>query len=316
MSKKVFFNWQCCCISTVVSLIVIISLVATSVRNVDHDEYAIVYNSISKVVDPEVRMEGKHLLPVGSSLIFFRRTYVTIEFAQEDGDEVECLSRNGLKMVLDMTMQYQWQNGKIIDIFRNFGTNDLAHNFLMFLARETFREVCSLYDAVDFFGGGNVKDQGKTRAAIQEKMRNALTESFSNASTYADLQQVQLLNIKLPLEVDRAINEVQQADLDSTKARQEELQELQKAGVNLNKATYSAQTFINDANEEKLTIMYKAGQDVAALEARFDQLAESFATVLNSTGMSPEAFVTSYLESQLLRQVEGSSTNPPIIAFN
>jgi len=304
-AKRIFWNAQAGCCILFVLVVLTISLIATSIRNVDFDEYGIVYNSITKTVSDEIRLEGKHVLPVGSQLIIFKRRYITMEFNIEDGDPVMCLSKNGLEIILDMTMQYQWDQSKLMQIFRDFGDNDSAHNYLVVLARETFREVCSYYRGVDFYDN---------RAIIEKRMLDLLTAAFVRGNANAQIGFVQLLNIQLPYKFDNAISAFQLAKQDIEKAKQEKDQVVTKADTRVKTARNQANRQLQGASATADGVLYAATQDAAALNDKFRNLAFSFSSAMNSTGLSAPSFIGSYLQSKLLR--EATQGAAPIVAFS
>ena len=159
-----------------------------------------VYSVFGKVRDNEIS-SGFHLInPLAKvTLMSIRIEQYTMSIAPGEGqvygdDSIDALTKEGLKVRLDMTVLYRLQEDKASDVFKGIG---LAYEdkILRPQVRSAIREVIALYEAKDIYS--------EKREEAQTKIEEVLKDSLLERGVI--IEEVLLRNIALPLMLTQAI---------------------------------------------------------------------------------------------------------------
>eukprot|EP01083_Nonionella_stella_P200974 735512_1 len=100
-----------CCIGVLLTII----LIPVSLKSVEHDEYAIRYDDLSKKLYPDVYLEGKYLFTPQTKMFKYSG------LVQKMSIELPCLTSNGIAVQLYVDIQYQIQKNQVFNAFTAFG---------------------------------------------------------------------------------------------------------------------------------------------------------------------------------------------------
>lgn len=123
-------------------------------------------------------------------------------------DAIEVLSSDGLKMDLDITVQFRLQSDKVNQMHQEIGP-DYVQKIIRPTVREAIRNEFAQHEATEAYS--------TKREEIETMLSQRLTEALTKY--YLDLQEVQIRNIELPPTVVAAIEE--------KKAAQQEAERMQ-----------------------------------------------------------------------------------------
>ncbi len=194
-----------------------------------------VYHLFGKVSDDELE-SGIHLInPFATVQIMSIQTQqYTMSSAQSEGqrigdDSIESLTKEGLKVSLDMTVLYHLDEKSASDVYREIGI-DYEEKIIRPEVRSAIREVIALYEAKDIYS--------EKREEAVVKIETVLTESLMPRGI--QLESVLLRNVKLPQMLASGIEEKLTAE-----------QEAQKYDFILQKETKEAERKIIEAQGQR-----------------------------------------------------------------
>jgi len=161
-----------------------------------------VYHLFGKVRDQEVS-SGIHLInPLASIVRMSIRTeqytmsIATLEGQRMGDDSIEALTKEGLKVDLDMTVLYHLREESASDVYRELGTN-YDEKILRPLVRSAIREIIAVYEAKDIYSD--------KREEAASRIKESLVASAGDRGI--EIESVLLRNVKLPEMLTQAIEE-------------------------------------------------------------------------------------------------------------
>ncbi len=171
-----------------------------------------VYHLFGKVRDKEVS-SGIHLInPLASiRLMSIRTEQYTMSIVSGEGqktgdDSIEALTKEGLKVGLDMTILYHLVEDKASDVYRDIGMN-YEEKIIRPEVRSAIREVIALYEAKDIYS--------EKREEAVEKIQTIMTENISPRGI--EIETVLLRNVTLPSMLMKAIEDKLTAEQEAQK---------------------------------------------------------------------------------------------------
>jgi hypothetical protein len=169
---------------TLIFLILIAIFVLVSYRDVAHDEFGVEYHEIEKRVSQTVLDEGRYFRTPSTKIFRFKRTVQTLTYKVEDGQRVVCLSEDGIRMSLDIIVQYQIRKSDVLKVFYEFGSEEAWKEFLRNVMTESIFHACSTMTAQFFYDN---------RTAVGENILASGQNWFDTAKAYADVVAVDLV---------------------------------------------------------------------------------------------------------------------------
>ena len=161
-----------------------------------------VYHLFGKVKDDELH-SGFHLKnPLANvQKMSIRTEEYTMSIAPTEGekegnDSIDALTKEGLKVAMDLTVLYRLEENKASDVYRELGI-DYEDKIIRPQIRSTIREVVSLYSAKDLYSDKRQEVEDK----IFEKVKNSIEDRG------VIVEKVLLRNIVLPEKLTRAISD-------------------------------------------------------------------------------------------------------------
>ena len=192
-------------------LLVIVIIIATSIVTVPVGQRLVVFNYFTQQASKPMSF-GYHLvLPV----IFERHLYdvrtqvYTMSGIVDEGDiaradSIEVLSSDGLKMDLDITVQYKIDETKVSELHATIGP-DYVGKIIRPTVRESIRNEFALHEATEAYSS----KRELIETSLQSRMKVALDKY------YIILEEIQIRNIQLPPTVVQAIEEKKAAQQDA-----------------------------------------------------------------------------------------------------
>jgi regulator of protease activity HflC (stomatin/prohibitin superfamily) len=169
-----------------------------------------VYHLFGKVSDQELR-SGFHIInPLADvEKMSVRTEEYTMSIAHGEGnrvgaDAIDALTKEGLKVVLDITVLYHMEDDKASTIFKELGTN-FAEKLIRPQIRSVIREVIAQYEAKDIYSS-------KREEASQNILERLKTEIGGRGIVVED---VLLRNINLPDKLEASIQDKLTAEQDA-----------------------------------------------------------------------------------------------------
>jgi len=188
-------------------LIVIISCCFTVVP-AGHVGVTVVFGSVNDKSVPE----GLHLInPFASvSKMSVRTETYTMSAIVDEGtklgnDGVTCLSKDGLKMPLDITVVYRLVPSDAPWIYQNIGS-DYEEKVIRPSARTAIREAASTITAQEAYSSKRKELATKTEELLTQKISSIIQERGFNGKGFI-IQQLQLRDVELPSKVKNAIED-------------------------------------------------------------------------------------------------------------
>lgn len=180
-------------------LIVVVILLANMIVVVPAGETG-VYHLFGKVRDEELH-SGIHIInPLANvELISTRTEQYTMSIAPSEGnikgdDSIESLTKEGLKVYLDVTVLYHVIENQASDVYKNIGL-DYDAKIIRTEVRNAIREVTVLYDAKELYSEKRGEATSKIIAMLKERINPRGIE----------IEEVLLRNVSLPTLLTQAI---------------------------------------------------------------------------------------------------------------
>lgn len=184
-------------------LLLIFILIASSIVSVPVGQRMVVYNLITKSFRTPVQPGYALVLPVVNERIMYdvrTQVYTMSGVAMEGNlprsDAIEVLSSDGLKMDLDITVQYRLDEEKINDMHAGIGP-DYVQKIIRPTVHESIRNEFARHEATEAYS--------TKRAEIETKLYEGMQQALSKY--FMVLEEIQIRNIGLPPTVVAAIEE-------------------------------------------------------------------------------------------------------------
>ncbi len=130
-----------CCIGILLAII----LIPVSLRQVEFNEYAIRYNDLTKQTDSEEYIEGRYVFTPQTKLFLYDA------LIQKLSVELQCLTRDGISMQIDVDIQYAIPKNAVYDIWDEFGKEQQIDKYMRLVAMDSIRDTISLFPASSFY---------------------------------------------------------------------------------------------------------------------------------------------------------------------
>lgn len=291
------FIWRCCgcsidnrrlctscaCGIVTIGAILLVALLALSIKNVDENEMAIPYDKVSRSIG-DVLEAGKHVLSPSTKLFKYDRKFIT------NNIDVECITKDGLFITLKVTQQYQFKKEELTDVLFEFGEQKTFDNYIDTIAQDTIRDVCALFKGEEYFSKRN---------DVEAKMILDITTAMTSANTHVIPGFVQLRNIALPVELLNIIKNKQIALEEKDVANNERLQQLIQKDTERREVQLDAQIKLIAVNATANGIVINAKEKATARLIQWAERANAFLIDLEALNINPTVYVDNYLFPRL-----------------
>jgi regulator of protease activity HflC (stomatin/prohibitin superfamily) len=280
---------MCCWITSIVlgvGALLLIVLLALSVKDIDENEVGIPYDQVARKLG-DVKEAGKHVFTPAVKLFTFDRKFITNDL------QVNCISKDGLIVTVDVTQQYQLIKEQLKTVLFEFGEQEVLDDYIDTIAQDTIRDVCATFNGEEFFS---------KRGDVEQRMINNLTKVVAEADAHAEPGFVQLKNIALPQALLTAIQNKQLALEDVDVANNERAQKLIQKETEKQEASLDAQIKLVAANATANGIRIAATEKANARLIQWSERQKAFIIDLDALEIDPEVYVDDYLFPRLRAQ--------------
>jgi len=183
--------------------LLVVILLATSLKKVKSTEYGVQYTSYSKKLDDAARTGGLHIGPPGYKFIKFPSTYVTVDLPEDT-----CVSQDGLRVKFAVTFQYQMPAEWLLPAIQKYRDFERWAEVVEAAGNSAVHHSCSEFQISNF-----QNKRGIIQTTMEENLRTKLEGIREDGSdgVYARAISLQLRNVDLPEEYRVAIREKQSA---------------------------------------------------------------------------------------------------------
>lgn len=212
------------------TLVVVILVLASSIVSVPVGERMVVYNLMTRSFREPLKPGYGLVLPIINERILYdvrTQVYTMSGIVQEGNvpraDSIEVLSSDGLKMDLDITVQYRLEDTKVNDLHADIGP-EYIDKIIRPTVREAIRIEFAQHEATEAFS----TKREEIERSLEQRMLSAL-EKY-----YIVMQEVQIRNIQLPPLVATAIEEKKKAQQEAERMQyilEKELQEKERIKI-------------------------------------------------------------------------------------
>ena len=280
-----------CWIFVLVVIPLTITLVVTSLKRVEHDEYALEFNGYDPTLKPKVWEEGRIVMKPDSHLVKFNRKIVPIDFTGPD--VVRCWTSDGLQMELTLKVQYQIIKDELFDLVNDeFRREKRFKKYLVSFIAGSFMDSCSNFTAEEYF---------TKRKHIDLFMHERLSVDVVNAKAHIEVVFVQLENAQHPQLFVTAVENKQVAQQDVEKAKNERDEILINAETRELEAEQEALILINQAKADSTATIFAAEENAAAKYQFWVERTLAYENVMLGLGYNSSQFVNDYLTAQVLQ---------------
>jgi len=244
-----------CCIAVIISIV----LVAVSLKKLQSTEYGLEYDKWAKTLDDAAKTGGLHAGPPGYYFVKFPSTQISADIADT------CVSRDGLRVQIDVTFQYQMTAEYITQVVEKYRDFKSWATMVEATGNSAIQHTCSEYNVTDFQSLRNVI-QDSMLDNMRIKLEGSVDEGITDDGVYALATSLQLRNIELPQEYKTAVSDKQRAEEDINLAKNQRTQESTKANTELLAAQEEARKILDKANNDAkvaLTLAELKAQETA-----------------------------------------------------
>lgn len=259
---------------------------------VAQDEYGVVYNNYTKAFGP-IHDQGTYTLNVGDAMIKFKRTLQDASVAQ-----VDCISRDGLRLTLSIAAQYQYTPDALIPIvLKNFNSHAFYSSFLANIVTNVVMRQCGLFATEQYYG---------ERGTVFGSMYDALASEINNSTDFAvTLEFFQLLNIMFPGDYQAIVSEKQRLVQTQTTSLNDRTTQLIQANTTLLKNEFRANIKMIDAQNQAAIILNQGNASYGVVLSQWRQRVSTLLAVARHLGLN-QTQLLDYLSSEVVRQSTGA----------
>jgi len=288
------FKYTTLCLVGGACVLLLIVLLALSIKDINHDEFGVSYNKVSRSFSHKILGEGRHTLQPANKLFLFSNRVNTKE------ETIECISKNGLVISFTISTQFRINREEAFDILYEWHDQDGLFTYLDFPIRDAARDSCARFLGKDFF---------QQREEVEQDLAGNVSNVLRFTNNHVTPSFVQLKNIGLPLEFLQAIQAVQ-AELENVQVEESKRPGiLIKAQTDLIAAQEDAKITIVKAEAQSQGIRELASQKALARTTLWNERLASIQFGIQSLSpITPEDYVDKVLFPQLVSQSTTPST--------
>mmetsp|Transcript_623 Transcript_623/g.1126 ORF Transcript_623/g.1126 Transcript_623/m.1126 type:complete len:442 (+) Transcript_623:139-1464(+) len=276
-----------------VVLLVIIGVIAASLKKVSSTEMGVQYNIHKKQLEDATKSGGLFIGPPGYRFIKFPSTFITVDL-----NDRMCVSNDGLIVQFSVTFQYQMTAANVLPAIIKYRDYHKWASIVEQAGLSAVHHSCSEFLVSEF--------QNK-RGIIQSRMEDNLklklqgNETSGEEGVNAVAVSLQLVYIDLPEKYNEAVREKQAAEEDIALAVAQRTQETTKANTALLKAREEARKIEDTANNEAEVLLTEARLKAEETRYSFQKEAEALVEVKEKLDLTTEG-VLAYLSNRLLSE--------------
>ncbi len=290
--EKIF--WRIVLILTGLGLVILLitGLVLSVNFKVAQNEYAVKIHKFTKAIDNDVLDQGTYNIVLGEELVYFTSTIQSLNYHLADNTGLECFSRDGMKVFVDLTVQYLYQKEKIIpQILRNFKDEGNYMNMFKAIITSSLYKACALFDSEQYY---------TSRQDVENEFALVLKNETFDSQIGIVVGLVQMKNIDFPSQFDEVILLKQQLVSQIPTELASRTSALINANTTAINAVQTAQQNMIRAQNTKNIVIAQANATADVIKTQFAERAKSFLNVMTNLKLNSSGFVD-YITSEILR---------------
>lgn len=264
------------CVVAAVIAVLVITLIATSLKRIETKEVGIRYDNVAKELGKETEYEGLHNGPPGFYFIIFPSVYETMQF-----NDITCLNKDGIIIELDVSYQFKANPKHLLSLIKQFVDFDGYKKVLLASGKAAVHDTCAAFTTQGF-----QTDRGRFQETLREIMRD-----YCNRF-HCELSDLQVNNVKRPNDYENAVKDKEAAKENIKVATNERPRQILQAQTVLEKAYKEAEILINAAKSNVQILNNKATNEAQALKYLYDKDLEIYIKVKNSQNLSNEGLIS------------------------
>lgn len=282
-------------VSLVIGVVLLVTLLPLSVKQVNHDEYGIHWRKVLHNIDGDLPLgEGRHLLKPDSKLFMYPSKNVLSE------NTYLCMTKDGVEIEVTITVQFVYDKNEIIDAFNEFGEALNSNSFIEETIIDSVLDACANSTAADFYS---------KRGIVENLIVNSVGDHLINSKSHVTSGgSTQLKNFKYPDEFGNIIQQIQATEQQIQVLLNQRVQKITEAETNLAREKVIKNTKIQEAEINSNIILFKANQDATAQKFFWNKTADAYELAYNNykgNGSSTfDDFIQDYLMTSLLSQFD------------
>lgn len=266
--------------------VVILIFILSSVKYIEQNEYGVIKNKLTQNFNKQILIQGIYFFPMWKELIKFQRTMLN-----KDLSDLELLTKDKIKIVAHVSIQYQYEKDKLISIvLSQFGNNEKYLEYLESLMRsEIFNSFLKFY-AIDFY---------ENRSVVNNKLRDDLILFFDEHNIGSSIKFVQLIDINLPEEYIDIQHEKQNArqGLQTTKNNKET--EIIKANTYKLESLKNCDVILMNAKNYENGTLYNAEQNKEIIDVKWKTKTNVYKELSNKINLGSED-ILNFIKSEIV----------------
>jgi hypothetical protein len=272
-----------CCLTFTILIIV---LLATGITTISSTEVGVEYKTVEAKLVPDLILEGLHGITPFSQVIRWPVIYQTTTFTGPD--IIDCNSKDGLQIILDVSFQYVPQISKIYELTKIYKDFDNYKLVLNATARSSIRHTCSDFTSVDF---------QRSRSLVHNQLEQDVRKSIQDV-LYSTVVELQLRNIDRPRAYENSVETAEAARSDIPLALNEREQRLTSSKTKLVESKQAANKTLDSATTRAEVILTAANIEAETIVHWYDIRKDVYSRVKDTLGLSVEELL-SYLGNEL-----------------
>jgi regulator of protease activity HflC (stomatin/prohibitin superfamily) len=287
-----------CCGFVCVSIIVIVCVVlGTGLHSLESAQLGIAHNTLFKTLsdnDGQPYKEGMSFWGAFTEKIIFQKTNVVLDLRGQD--RIRTTSKDGILIRLDITAEYKLIETELIEIAKEWGTQDKLEQYVKRIAQDALRSAASDHQASEFY-------TNKTK--IAGRMREYLDGDLAKYNAHATLGPLQILGADFPPEVVRVFEAKQTAEAAKIQAERTDREASVEEGKKLLEFAREESTrSIEKANGQARGIVDGAKGQAPGLQSELNEKAESWDNIRRTNSICAPEFVDGYLYSLAMQKTK------------
>jgi len=267
-------------------MVLFIVLMSLSFEVLNYDEYGIKYHNVTKeLTTDQVYGQGRHYVQPGEDFFRFKSTFVIITFQtgapgadHTDETSIDCLTADGLPVLVDATVQYQLVKGSLVDLLFAFGEG--ADDIIISQARSAIRLAC---------GNTTAEEMYTNRQGIQTKMLDKVQQDLS--TLFVDVSFLELINVELPTDYNSAVANKESSRAQVDVALNQRTQVLINTTTQLLTAEEDAKILQIQAQATADSTISAAQADARSIENDLNVKALVYGDVMRTFGFTPDELI-------------------------
>eukprot|EP01083_Nonionella_stella_P061306 159793_1 len=271
-----------CCIGVILAIV----LIPLSMRKVEFDEHALRYNDVTKEVDSEEYSEGRYIFTPSTKMFRYESIIQKMSF------NLECLSKDGIAMGVNVTAYYSISQDKLFDIWNDYGKEGSLETYFRLVVDAAIRDAVSTFKAKSFY---------EERYTIQNAIEIRVFEMVEEYShTYVDMSSVIMTGYSFPELLKETIRIKRNAETDIELARNQRAGNITDAQTVLLVAGIHAGQIEIQAQAEYDSIIKEGYAKGETIRNEFEYRTELMMDVMKRMNLTAVQFIDAWLSSHVL----------------